>query len=52
MKIKTLLATIVLGLLPGFAIAAGCSEDRQAMSCPEGQLWDHETSACTPIVTG
>ena len=52
MTLKTFFAACALALLPGFAIAAGCSESRQAMSCPEGQMWDHETGACAPVVTG
>lgn len=52
MPIKTLAAALALaaGLMPGFALAQGCSHDRQAnISCAEGQSWDVTQSKCVPV---
>lgn len=42
----TVLAVLALALLPLAAAANGCHDDRQAMSCPEGQSWDPAKNAC------
>ncbi|MCV6592939.1 MAG: hypothetical protein OIF48_08315 [Silicimonas sp.] len=49
MKTKTLLATLVLSLAPGLALAMGCSDhikEEITMSCPEGQSLDVKTNTC------
>ena len=57
MKTKLLLATFVLAVTPGLAMAMsfGCSGDHKeqiTMSCPEGQAFDAETQSCKPPATG
>lgn len=56
MKIKSTFAALVLTILPGMAIAEGCSglmhDTTTAMSCAEGTVMDSETGACVPVVTG
>jgi hypothetical protein len=42
-----LLAAAVLA--PGLALADGCrSDEKAAMSCAEGSVWNGETGRCTP----
>lgn len=52
---KTLLATLVLGLVPTLALAGpGCSgshEKTTAMTCTEGQTLDPETGLCIDLST-
>ena len=50
---KRLFLAILL-LSPPLAAWADCQghREQQAMSCAEGMMWDAETNACVPIVTG
>lgn len=53
MKIKTLLATLVIVSAPALA-AAECNwgqHQTTAMSCAEGSTWDAEQQACVPAAT-
>ena len=53
MRIKTLLAAIVLMGLPTLA-AAECqwgASHEVTMSCAEGSTWDAETSSCLPVLS-
>lgn len=54
MTAKTLLITAALTVLPGIAMAMGCShgKEQQAMSCVQGSAWDSDTQSCKPIVSG
>lgn len=45
MKTKVF-AVLALLILPVSAVANGCHDDRQAMSCSVGQTWDAATKAC------
>lgn len=53
MKLKTTLAALVLGFLPGMAAAAGCSwhQEQTANACAEGQVFDTETESCITPAT-
>jgi hypothetical protein len=54
MKIKTTLAALVLGFLPGMAFAAGCSwhqGERTANACAEGEVYDADMEACITPAT-
>ena len=50
---KTLLATTVLFLVPGLAMAQGCNytKQQQAMSCAEGSTYDENTRTCVPTTS-
>lgn len=50
---KRLVLAIALLATP-LAAWAQCSghNERQAMSCADGTVWDPATNACVPIVTG
>lgn len=53
MKLKTVLAALVLAAAPSFAIAE-CNwghANQQAMSCAEGMVFDPETQTCVEQVT-
>lgn len=52
MRLKVLLTALVLGTAPALALACPAHDDRQAMSCSEGNIWDGEAGTCVPIVTG
>jgi Chitin binding Peritrophin-A domain len=49
---KRLVLLLALLASPVTAWAACTGHDQQAMSCAQGQVWDPETDACVPIVTG
>ena len=52
---KTFLTAAALTLLPGLALAMGCSgykHETASMSCAEGTTWDAETNTCVQVVTG
>lgn len=54
MKLKTTIAALVLGFLPGLAFAGGCSwhQEETANVCAEGQTYDSESGSCiTPITS-
>lgn len=51
MKIKTLLAALVLAAAPGLAGAACWSGHETVMSCADGQVYDSETRSCVPVTT-
>lgn len=51
MKRLVFLLALVSSPLAAWAQCAGRS-DQQAMSCTEGMMWDQDTNACVPIVTG
>ncbi|AXI47242.1 adenylosuccinate lyase [Sulfitobacter sp. SK012] len=46
MKLGIALATATLALLPSIALAAGCSHDKQAVSCAIGTIYDAATGSC------
>ena len=49
MKARLLLASFVLAVAPGLAMAMGCNgahSEQVTMSCPEGQTFDVEANAC------
>ncbi|MFQ6547780.1 hypothetical protein AADZ90_007465 [Aestuariibius sp. 2305UL40-4] len=50
---KTLLATTVLFLAPGLAMAQGCNytKEQQAMSCAAGSAYDESTRTCVPTTS-
>jgi hypothetical protein len=53
--IKTLMTAAALTVLPGLALAMGCSgmkHDDMAMSCADGTKWDAATNSCVEVVTG
>ena len=50
--LKTTLAALTLTLLPGLALAQGCSHAKTtAMSCADGTMPDAETGTCVPVTT-
>lgn len=51
MKIKQAFLIAALVVAPGIAAALGCSQERQAMSCAEGTVWDHDAQACVDRVS-
>ena len=55
MKIKFALATVVLALAPGFALAgAGCDREKMnisASSCAEGTVYEPASGTCVPQTT-
>ena len=51
MRLRLALCTFALVLTPAFAMAAGCSHDKQAMSCGEGSTYDPATGTCTVDAT-
>jgi hypothetical protein len=55
MKLKTLLAAVVMTAVPTFSFAmGGCAThttQQQAMSCGEGSQLDAETGTCVPVVS-
>lgn len=54
MRVKLLLATLVVAATPGLALAmcSGYGHDQTAMSCPEGQTYDAATQRCAATPTG
>lgn len=53
MTAKLTLTALVIAVLPSLSLAMGCSggHDQTAqMSCPEGQIFDDESSACVPLL--
>ncbi len=44
---KTLLAALVLALAPAVTVAA-CWDDRTAMTCADGTVYDADTHRCVP----
>lgn len=53
MKLKTTLAALVLGFLPGLALAEGCSwhQEMTANACADGQVYDSDSGSCITPVT-
>lgn len=53
MKLKTILAAFVLGVLPGMTLAEGCGWHTQqtANACAEGQVYDAESESCITPAT-
>lgn len=50
--LKTTLVALTLTLLPGLALAEGCSMSKTtAMSCAEGTQPDAQSGTCVPITT-
>jgi len=52
---KSLMTAAALMILPGLALAMGCSgskHDDMAMSCAQGTTWDAATNTCVEVVTG
>ncbi len=54
MRMKLLLATLVVAATPGLALAycSGSKHEQVTMSCPEGQTFDTATESCKPLPTG
>ena len=54
MRVKLLLATLVVSATPGLAMAycSGSKHEQVTMSCPEGQTFDTATESCTATPTG
>lgn len=52
--IKTFLTAAALTLLPGLALAMGCSTKHEdmAMSCSDGMTYDSTAGKCVEQVTG
>ncbi|WP_425038927.1 hypothetical protein [Primorskyibacter sp. S187A] len=53
--IKTFLTAAALTVLPGLALAMGCSsghKEDMAMSCADGMSYDSQTGKCVQQVTG
>ena len=48
MRMKLLLATLVVAATPGLALAmcSGAKHEQVTMSCPEGQTYDAEAAKC------
>jgi len=53
MKLKTTLAALVLGFLPGMTLAMGCdwSKQQTANACAEGQVYDADSESCITPTT-
>lgn len=51
MKMKIALSTAALILLPTLGMAAGCSHDKQAMSCATGTTYDADSHSCIATTT-
>lgn len=51
MTFKTLVTTAILTLAPGLALAEGCRDHEQAMSCAEGSTWDAASGTCVDVTT-
>ncbi len=50
--LKTACFALTLTLLPGLALAEGCSHSNTtAMSCSEGAVPDAQTGTCVPVTT-
>ncbi|MEM6387172.1 MAG: hypothetical protein AAF718_13145 [Pseudomonadota bacterium] len=54
MRVKLLLATLIVAATPGLALAmcSGYGHDQVTMSCPDGQTFDVTTSSCKATPTG
>ncbi|MEM7719534.1 MAG: hypothetical protein AAF222_10035 [Pseudomonadota bacterium] len=54
MRVKLLLATLVVAATPGLALAmcSGYGHDQVTMSCPEGQSFDATSQSCKALPTG
>lgn len=54
MRVKLLLATLVVAATPGLAMAycSGAKHEQVTMSCPDGQTFDVATESCKLIPTG
>ena len=54
MRVKLLLATLVVAATPGLALAycSGSKYEQATMSCPEGQAYDAASQSCKLIPTG
>lgn len=50
MKLKIVLSTAFVILVPQLGLAAGCSS-KQAMSCAEGSVYDAASHSCVAITT-
>lgn len=52
MTLRTLVSTVILAILPGIAIAEGCSRDAHtASTCESGQVWDATSKSCVESVS-
>ena len=55
MRIKTLLAALILASTPALAFAQGCSYgahgEEARMSCADGTSWDAASGTCVPTVS-
>lgn len=55
MKIKVLLAALVLSMSPALAMAEGCffghATEEATMSCAQGTTWDAASASCVPVVS-
>ena len=52
MKLKIALTTAALILAPTLSLAMGCnSQEKQAMSCAEGTVYDSTSHSCVATTT-
>ena len=51
MTIRMTLIAAALTFVPVLAHASGCMEERQAMSCAEGSVYDAATATCVAATT-
>lgn len=48
MKVTMFLATVLVALLPGMALAACGGHQEARMTCADGTVWDAEIGSCQP----
>ena len=48
MKVTMFLATVLVALLPGMALAACGGHQVARMTCADGTVWDAESGSCQP----
>ena len=48
MKVTMFLATVLVALLPGMALAACGGHQEARMTCADATVWDAEIGSCQP----
>ena len=51
MKCTKMLAAALLALLPGVALAMGCTSDHRVNACEDGFTWDDQAQVCVEVVS-
>lgn len=51
MKMTIALSTAALILMPSLSMAAGCGDDKQAMTCATGMVYDADSNSCIATTT-